>query len=65
MESLAAGKEPQLGPLTEKIAKDREALSKQLATKYSWVGHEDDKEKEMEKERQKEKEEQEKGKRKE
>ena len=65
MESLAAGKEPQVGTLAEKIGKDREALRKQLASKYSWVGHEADREKEMEKERQKEKEEQEKNKRKE
>jgi hypothetical protein len=63
MESLAAGKEPQLGSLPDKIAKDREGLRKQLATKYSWAGH--DYEKEIEKERQREKEEQEKQKKKE
>jgi hypothetical protein len=53
------------GSLSEKIAKDREGLRKQLASKYSWVGHEANKEKELEKEREKAKEEREKGKRKE
>jgi hypothetical protein len=60
MESFAAGKTPPMAALPEKIAKDREALRKQLAAKYSWVGHEHEKEAEREKERKKEKEEQEK-----
>ena len=34
MESLASGKEPQLGALPEKIAKDRDQIRKQLAKKY-------------------------------
>jgi hypothetical protein len=62
MESLASGKEPQLGALPDKIAKDREMLRKQLASKYSWVGHEGDREAEAEKERKRAKEEEEKGK---
>jgi peroxiredoxin len=35
MESLAAGKEPQLAALSTKVAKDREQLRKQLAKKYA------------------------------
>jgi peroxiredoxin len=34
MEAIASGKEPQLRALPEKIAKDREQIRKQLATKY-------------------------------
>jgi peroxiredoxin len=34
MESIASGKEPQLAGLTEKIAKDREQVRKQLVKKY-------------------------------
>jgi peroxiredoxin len=34
MESIASAKEPQLGALSEKIAKDKEQIRKQLAKKY-------------------------------